>query len=284
MVAALALPPALVPTAPAESPLLDRVEAFLTDLAADLAPAPPGPPGRGRPRILPALALWGGLTVCVLRGWHDQKALWRLVAGTGLWHFPPVPVSDEAVYRRLAAADPSPMEDFFATLTGVLTDRLDPYADRTLAPFAAEVFAVDQTTLDPVARRLPSLRGVPPGDGRLLPGKVAGVFDVRRQLWRTIAHLEDAHENEKAGCRDLVAGLPRRSLLLFDLGYFAFEWFDDRLDRRVPLDQPAAGQDQLRSPPRLPRGRRHPRRPGLVGQAPGRPGQVRRPRGAVPPG
>jgi hypothetical protein len=220
--------PALLPTAvPAEPPLLDRVEAFLTGLAADLAPVPPGPSGRGRPRVLPALALWGGLTVCVLRGWHDQKALWRLLAATGLWHFTPFPVSDEAVYKRLAAADPSPMADFFTALTGVLTDRLAPYADRTLAPFAAEVFALDQTTLDPVARRLPSLRGVPPGDDRLLPGKLAGVFDVRRQLWRTIAHLEDAHENEKAGCRDLVAGLPRRSLLPFDLGYFAFAWFDD---------------------------------------------------------
>lgn len=223
----VALPALLPPAAPAETRLLDRVEAFLTDLAADLEPAPPGPPGRGRPRVLPALALWGGLTVCVLRGWHDQKALWRLLAGTGLWHFTPFPVSDEAVYKRLAAADPSPMADLFATLTALLTDRLDPYADRALAPFAAEVFALDQTTLDPVARRLPSLRGVPPGDDRLLPGKLAGVFDVRRQLWRTVVHLEDPRQNEKAGCRALVAGLPRRSLLLFDLGYFAFAWFDE---------------------------------------------------------
>jgi hypothetical protein len=220
--------PALLPAAvPAETPLLDRVEAFLTELAADLEPVAPDHPGRGRPRILPALALWGGLTVCVLRGWHDQKALWRLLAATGLWHFTPFPVSDEAVYKRLATANPSPMADLFTTLTAVLTDRLDPYADRTLAPFAAEVFALDQTTLDPVARRIPSLRDVPPGDDRLLSGKLAGVFDVRRQLWRKIVHLENAHENEKAGCRDLVADLPRHSLLLFDLGYFAFAWFDD---------------------------------------------------------
>ena len=220
--------PALLPAAPvADPPLLDRVEGFLTELAADLEPAAAGPPGRGRPRILPAMALWGGLTVCVLRGWHDQKALWRLLAGTGLWHFTPFPISDEAVYRRLAAADPSPVAGLFADLTALLVERLDPHADRTLAPFAPEVFALDQTTLDPVARRLPTLRAVPPGDDRLLPGKLAGVFDVRRQLWRRIEHLPDPHQNEKLACRDLVAGLPRRSLLLFDLGYFAFEWFDD---------------------------------------------------------
>jgi Transposase DDE domain len=220
--------PALLPAAPAAAPpLLDRVEAFLTELAADLEPAPPGPPGRGRPRILPAMALWGGLTVCVLRGWHDQKALWRLLAGSGLWHFTPFPIADEAVYKRLADADPSPVAGLFADLTALLAARLDPLADRTLAPFAAEVYAVDETTLDPVARRLPPLRGVPAGDDRLLPGKLAGVFDVRRQLWRRIDYLDDPRQNEKLACRALVAGLPRRSLLLFDLGYFAFEWFDD---------------------------------------------------------
>ncbi len=228
MSALLSLPPAAPlaaePTGPA---LLDRVETFLTDLAADLEPAPPEPPGRGRPRILPALALWGGLTVCVLRGWQSQKALWRLLAGTGLWHFRPCPVSDEAVYQRLATATPSPMATLFADLTALLVTRLDPHADRTLAPFAAEVFAIDQTALDPVARRLPRLRAVPPGDDRLLPGQLAGVFDVRRQLWRRVAHLPDAHQNEKRACRTLVAGLPRHSLLLFDLGYFAFPWFDD---------------------------------------------------------
>ena len=220
--------PALLPEAvPAASPLLDRVEAFLTELAADLGPEPAGPPGRGRPRILPALALWGGLTVCVLRGWSDQKALWRLLAGTGLWHFTPFPVSDEAVYKRLAAADPSPVAELFAGLTALLVARLDPQADRALAPFAPEVFAIDQTALDPVARSLPALRGLPPGDDRLLPGKLAGVFDVRRQLWRRVEYLADPRQNEKLACRALVAGLPRRSLLLFDLGYFAFEWFDD---------------------------------------------------------
>jgi hypothetical protein len=220
--------PALLSADPAaDPPPLDRVEAFLTELVADLEPEPAGPPGRGRPRILPALALWGGLVVCVLRGWSDQKALWRLLVGTGLWHFTPFPISDEAVYKRLAAANPSPVARVFTDLTALLVARLDAYADRTLAPFAPEVFALDQTTLDPVARTLPTLRGVPAGDDRLLPGKLAGVFDVRRQLWRVIEYLPDPRQNEKLACRDLVAGLPRRSLLLFDLGYFAFEWFDD---------------------------------------------------------
>lgn len=222
---------ALVPVEPTADPdVLDRVELLLTELIVDLAPDLDVGSGRGRPRILPAAMLWAGLTVCVLRGWMEQKGLWRLLAGTGLWHYTPVPVSDEAVYKRLAKADPSPMAGLFTTLTTVLTERLTPHADLTLAPHAAEIFAIDQTTLDAVARRLPILREVPVGDARLLPGKLAGVFDVRRQLWCRVEYVADPHQNEKVVARELVAELPRHSLLLFDLGYFAFPWFDDLTD------------------------------------------------------
>lgn len=50
---------------------------------------------------------------------------------------------------------------------------------------------------------------------------------MRRQLRRRIDYLTDPHQNEKVACCQLVADLPRHSLLLFDLGYFAFAWFDD---------------------------------------------------------
>ena len=44
--------------------------------------------GPGRPRILPAMALWAGLLVCVLRGFGSQLAVWRLISERGLWFFP----------------------------------------------------------------------------------------------------------------------------------------------------------------------------------------------------
>ncbi len=217
---------ALLPPAPA---LVDRLEGLLCELIGLLVPAPAGR-HRGRPPILPAVLLWSGLVVCILRQATAQRDVWRLLAGTGLWHFPAVPVSDDAVYKRLASEGPAVLEGLFRDLTTLLTARLTPHADATLAPFATEVLAIDETTLDPVARRLPALRGLPPSDGRLLPGKLAGVFDVRRQLWRRITHLPNPRQNEKAAARELVAALPEGSLLLFDLGYFAFPWFDELTD------------------------------------------------------
>ena len=85
-------------------PALDRIEAFLIDLVAALVPEPAGPAGRGRPRVLPALALWGGLLVCVLRGWSSQRALWRLLAASGLWHF----TRSRSRMRRSTSGSPTP--------------------------------------------------------------------------------------------------------------------------------------------------------------------------------
>lgn len=232
--------PALVATPPAtpaalqvspDPALVDRVEATIGELVALLVPTPSAAGRhRGRPPILPALLLWSGLVICVVRRATAQLDLWRLLTAQGLWHFPAVPISDDAVTKRLETGGPAALQALFTDLTALLVEHLTPAVDHALAPFATDVVAIDETTLDPVARKLPILRQAAAGDDALLPGKLAGVFDVRRQLWRTIVHIPDPHQNEKAGARDLVAGLAAGSLLLFDLGYFAFEWFDDLTD------------------------------------------------------
>jgi hypothetical protein len=220
--------PARLPT----EPVVGQVEAFLEELVGGLEPdaAEAERGGRGRPRVLPALALWAGLLVCVLRGFSSRQALWRLLSGSRLWFYPRFPVSDEAVAQRLAAAGTAPLERLFEQVSALLAERLAPYQALRLAPFAAEVLALDETTLDRVARVLPALRGRPAGDPALLPGKLAGLFDLRRQQWRRVRHVPNPLQNEKVAARELVADLPRGSLLLADLGYFAFAWFDDLTD------------------------------------------------------
>ncbi len=231
MVAAPVLPVPAEAAPPPDAVLVDRVEALLADLVAALVPDPAAPGRhRGRPPLLPGMLLWTGLLVCVLRGLSSQLEVWRLLSAAGLWHFPTVPVSDDAVYRRLEREGEGAMAGLFADLTALLLARPADPAAPTLAPFAAEVVAIDETTLDRVARTLPALRGLPPGDDRLLPGKLAGVFDVRRQLWREIRPRPEARQNEKVAARALAAAVPAGSLLLCDLGYFAFAWFDDLTD------------------------------------------------------
>ena len=207
-----------------------NIEGFIQQCLEDMEPDH-GHEGPGRPRILPAMALWGALLVCVLRGFGSQLAVWRLVSERGLWFFPRFPVTDQAVYKRLHTAGTKPLERLLEQVTSVLSQRLPWAGSEELAPFAKEVVCIDESTLDAMARRLPSLKEVPKGDSRLLPGKLAGVFDVRRQQWRTVKFHANPHQNEKVLAREMVADLPAGTLVLADLGYFGFAWFDWLTDR-----------------------------------------------------
>ena len=120
------------------------------------------------------------------------------------------------------------MRELFEAVTATVLAAAVP--DTTLAPFATEVVVLDETTLDPVARTLPALRGLPPRAAGLLPGKVAAVFDLRRQLYRHILVTPDPRQNERQFAPLLCAEVPAGSLLLADLGYFGFAWFDTLTD------------------------------------------------------
>jgi len=209
----------------------DQIEQFIGEMVATFQPENPAAPGmRGRPRIVPALCLWTGVLFCVLRGMRHQRALWRLLTQRSLWFYPRFAVTDDAIYKRLERDGTAPMTTLLTQITSVLAARLEPYAQHTLAPFASAVFALDETTLDRLARRLPVLRGLPPDDPRLLGGTLTGLFDVRRQLWHRVRYRSDWQQNEKVLAREMVEALPEGSLILADLGYFGFAWFDHLTD------------------------------------------------------
>ena len=223
------MPSLLAPTpltAPERTAAIGEIEQFLHEALTDLELEPPTARGPGRPRVLPALCLWAGLLVCVLHGFSSYLSLWRVLSGVGLWAFPRSAITDQALYARLARDGTGPLERVFAHISTLLADRLAPYTATTLAPFATAVYALDETTLDQVARLLPALREVP-AKTAVLPGKLAGLFDLRRQQWARVEYIEHPQQNEKVAARGLVAGLAAGSLILADLGYFAFQWFDD---------------------------------------------------------
>lgn len=206
---------------------LAHIEAFLQESLEHLLPCEHQAPHAGAPRILPSLCLWAGLLVCIARGCTSQLALWRLLSLKGLWDYPRFPVSDQAIYNRLAREGTAPLEQLMKQISALLADRLAPLdPGASLAAFAQEVYALDETTLDPVARMLPSLQHVPVGSPALLPGKLSSLFNIRTQQWHTLAYQENPEQNEKVAARDMVTGLPKGSLLLADLGYFGFAWFD----------------------------------------------------------
>ena len=226
--------PALGPTTPpagAADARLDRLEAFLTDLVAGLRPdlLECQQHGPGRPRILPALALWAGLVVCVLRGLSSHLALWRLLAGTGLWHFPPLAVSDQALYTAWPGDD-APLGGLFAALRRCWPTAWPPMPT---APWPPSPPGSTRWTRPPSTgwrAGCPACAGPPRAPTGCCRASWPGCFDLRRQQWARVEHQPAPQQNEKVAARELVADLPAGSLILADLGYFGFAWFDDLTD------------------------------------------------------
>lgn len=205
---------------------IGEIEEFLRSIIEKLEPIKSDPIGKGRPRILPALCLWAGVIVCVLQGWNSQLGIWRLLHQKGLWDYPRFPISDQAINKRLEKDGSKSLKRLFEMVSAALRERLQAYAQPVIK-LTKEVVAIDATSLDKVARTLPILRSVPNGDKRLLPGKLAGVFDIGLQQWITITHIENPVENDKKEARQLLEHINKGALILADLGYFGFSWFDE---------------------------------------------------------
>lgn len=211
---------------PRGSDALSAVETLLREVVATLPAADPSAVPRGRPAVLPATVLWCGILFGVLHRLGGVRPIWRQFT-YGLWGHDPVPVSDQAVYHRLVRDGATPLQSVFETLTAALAARPDAPQVTDPAWFAADVYALDTTTLAGLARRLPWQRELPVGDRRLLPGNVAGRYDVRRQCWARTERVLNPLENDRVSARALLVGLRRGSLVLTDLGYFSFAFFDD---------------------------------------------------------
>lgn len=191
-----------------------------------LDPQESASPGRGRPRVVSETHLWFGLLHAAFHGMTCYQDWWRRMCSEPIGCFAPVEISDDALLKRLRQAGLQPLRDLLHQTSAVLAAHLPPSTAIDLAPFAREIVALDETTLDAVMRHLPSLRPLRNGDPALLAGKLATRFDLRRQQWEFVQFRANVHANCKVEILSLLEGLPQESLLLFDLGYFSFAWFD----------------------------------------------------------
>jgi Transposase DDE domain len=212
---------------PYDTPSTEAVTKELTQWMSSLSEPEHQPRKRGRPSSLPGWQVSLAVLLCLWQGLRSQLEVWRLIAFFGVGPFAPIAVSDQTVYNYLEQTGVQGFMQCFAALSNWLRKRLAPYEERRLAPFATAVLALDESVLDKVKRSVAWLREVPKGDSRLLPGRIAALFDVRLQQWVRVDVLLDATANCKRHAREMLRGLLTGTLLLFDRGYFAFPWLDE---------------------------------------------------------
>ena len=188
----------------------------------------PGKRARGAPPKLPMQQLWLAVLVGTIRHTKHLSSIWRNLCLESTGSFPAVQLTYEAVRKRLLAAGTQPLQQLFASLSLALANWAWTKRPSALgvADFAAQVVALDETTLDAVRRLTAELRNLPKGDPHLLVGKLAGLFDLRLQRWVRMQFRADVLAGWNIGVLTLLEGLPTGSLILADLGYFSFPWFD----------------------------------------------------------
>ena len=205
------------------------LEQLLTQSQQQAGPrAPVAKRGPGRPPTLSLQQLWLALLIGIIRQAKHLSHIWRLLCLQPTGSFAPVHLTYEAVRKRLLAAGTQPLQQLFETVSLALGQwalSQQPSA-LTVAAFAVQILALDETTLDRLRRLTQELREVPDGDAHLLPGKLAGLFDLRLQRWVRVQFRADVLAGCNTGILLLLEGLAPGSLIIADLGYFSFPWFD----------------------------------------------------------
>ncbi len=157
------------------------------------------------------------------------RALQRVVSREGLLWVDPLDVSQPALSLRLRTF---PAELFQSVLLDVLAQLPARVAARTrpvppilqaLRTRFAACYAVDGTTLEALFRKLKALQDSPVAP---LAGHVVAAVDLVSHLPVQLWYAEDPGTNDKALIPPLLDWLPVNSLIVFDLGYFAFPFFD----------------------------------------------------------
>jgi Transposase DDE domain len=207
----------------------EQILAFLQEL---LHPDPSLPEAtttarrRGRPAELQSDHVWLALLMCLLSGLHGFASIWRAICWQGVGSFPLLALTRDGVRKRLLHLGLDSLQELLTRVTCALLHGTQAWADPDLASFAPHVVALDESTLDAVRRLCDDVHNEAKDSPKLLVGKLAGLFDLRRQQWMRLQFREDALANCKYLVHSLLDGLPVGSLIICDLGYFSFPWFD----------------------------------------------------------
>jgi hypothetical protein len=156
---------------------------------------------------------------------------WRRLLGLQqIGPFPLVWLTRNGLVKRLLQGGLEPFQELWERMNVQLAQSASQTVPATLAAFATNVLCLDETRLDAVGKYLRPLRGLSTPS---FAGKLIGLLDLRAQRWLRVEWREAVHENCRVDMLDFLQGLSAGSLLLFDLGYFSFSFFDTLTQRKL---------------------------------------------------
>lgn len=222
-------------------PAVEDVEQQLTDMLSPSLLAPrqlerrdPRQPQRVirmRQRLLTLPVMVAIVVSLVWRRFPAVAEVQKVLAQEGLLWVVPLRVSPQAIIKRLDVLPAAVMGQLFVEVCGRLQAQAPPPLPHPRWAPVREYFPlialVDGSTLEALRKKTEVLRQ---REGLVLAGKMMVMVEAfsHRPLWQL--YTEDAVANDKRFAAEILAVLPARGLLVFDLGFFSFLWFDDFTD------------------------------------------------------
>jgi len=189
---------------------------------------------RMRARLLTLPVLVVILVGLVWRRLRSLAEVQRVLAREGLLWVAPLPVSAQAIGKRLDTLPAAVLGAVFGEVCArlqaapalVLPGQERWAAVRAQFPLIA---IADGSTLEALRKRTAALQAV---EGPVLAGRLLVLVEAftHRPLWQL--YTEDAAANDKRFTTELLAAVPEGGLLIFDLGFFSFAWFDDLVEQQ----------------------------------------------------
>lgn len=153
----------------------------------------------------------------------------RVLAREGLLWVQPLQVSEQALAKRLDILPAAVMGELFAEVCARLQAQPLPTWPGLAewAPVRARfplIALLDGSTLEALRKKTQALRGIA---GPVLAGRMMVMVEAfsQRPCWQL--YTEEAAANDKRFVTEILAAVPASGLVVFDLGFFSFLWFDD---------------------------------------------------------
>src|SRR5882724_2729279 len=224
-------------------PAVDDVEQRLLDVLSPSLLAPrqlerrdPRQPQRlirMRQRLLTLPIMVAIIVSLVWRRVPSVAEVQKVLTREGLLGMAPLQVSPQAITKRLDVLPAAVMRQLFAEVcTRVQAQSPPPLPQPGWAPVRERfplLAIVDGSTLEALRKKTEVLRERP---GLVLAGRIMVMVEAFTLLPIGQVSTEDALANDKRFAAEILAALPVGGLLVFDLGFFSFLWFDDFTDQQ----------------------------------------------------
>ena len=182
---------------------------------------------RLRNRLLTLPVMVAVVLSLVYRQINGLSELLRVLQMEGLLWVEPIAVSRTALDKRFCKLPVSLLSQLLTQVQLQLTHR--PTGTVLSEPWQAlqhrfpAIWIADGSTLEELRRQLKALREHP---STILAGKLMMVVELFSHRPVAMHYDENAKANDKTFGDWLLTTLPVGGLLVFDLGFFAFPWFD----------------------------------------------------------